>query len=57
MSWGEFAKREPELARFGAGRLTAAPAYLVTVRRSGAPMSRYSAFEESGVDRTYFVSW
>ena len=37
ISWGEFAKREPELARFGAGRLTAAPAYLATVRRSGAP--------------------
>ena len=37
ISWGDFAKREPELARFGAGRLTAAPAYLATVRRSGAP--------------------
>ena len=37
ISWGEFAKREPELARFGADRLTAAPAYLATVRRSGAP--------------------
>ncbi|HLE95637.1 MAG TPA: pyridoxamine 5'-phosphate oxidase family protein [Acidimicrobiia bacterium] len=37
ISWGEFAKREPELARFGAGRLTATPAYLATVRRSGAP--------------------
>lgn len=35
--WGDFARREPELARFGAGRLTAAPAYLATVRRSGAP--------------------
>src|ERR671919_949265 len=37
ISWGEFAKLEPELARFGADRLTAAPAYLATVRRSGAP--------------------
>ena len=37
LAWGEFATREPELARFGAGRLTAAPAYLATVRRSGAP--------------------
>ncbi|MDP9494987.1 MAG: pyridoxamine 5'-phosphate oxidase [Actinomycetota bacterium] len=37
ISWGEFAEREPELARFGAGRLTASPAYLATVRRSGAP--------------------
>ncbi|MET0885447.1 MAG: hypothetical protein ABWX92_03265 [Mycetocola sp.] len=37
ISWGEFAEREPELARFGAGRLTAAPAYLATVRLSGAP--------------------
>lgn len=37
ISWGEFAEREPELARFGAGRLTAAPAYLATIRRSGAP--------------------
>lgn len=37
ISWGDFARREPELARFGADRLTAAPAYLATVRRSGAP--------------------
>ena len=37
ISWGEFAELEPELARFGAGRLTAAPAYLATIRRSGAP--------------------
>ncbi|HEX6147610.1 MAG TPA: pyridoxamine 5'-phosphate oxidase [Acidimicrobiia bacterium] len=37
LTWGEFAKREPELALFGAGRLSAAPAYLATVRRSGAP--------------------
>jgi len=37
ISWGEFAKVEPDLARFGAERLTAAPAYLATTRRSGAP--------------------
>jgi hypothetical protein len=37
ISWGDFAEREPELALFGAGRLTASPAYLATVRRSGAP--------------------
>jgi hypothetical protein len=37
VSWAEFATLEPELARFGAERLTAAPAYLATIRRSGAP--------------------
>ena len=37
ISWGEFARLEPELARFGAERLTAAPAYLATLRQSGAP--------------------
>ncbi|HEX6222184.1 MAG TPA: pyridoxamine 5'-phosphate oxidase [Acidimicrobiia bacterium] len=37
ISWGEFAELEPELARFGADRLTAAPAYVATARRSGAP--------------------
>ena len=37
INWGEFAKQEPDLALFGAGRLTAVPAYLATVRRSGAP--------------------
>jgi hypothetical protein len=37
ITWGEFARREAELARFGADRLTALPAYLATVRRSGAP--------------------
>jgi hypothetical protein len=36
-TWGEFAIREPELASFGAGRLAAAPAYLATIRSSGAP--------------------
>lgn len=40
VTWGEFAKLEPELAAFGAARLTAAPAYLATVRRSGAPWVR-----------------
>lgn len=37
ISWGEFCRREPDLALFGVGRLTALPAYLATVRRSGAP--------------------
>jgi hypothetical protein len=37
MTWGEFARIEPELASFGAGRLNVPPAYLATVRRSGAP--------------------
>jgi len=37
ITWGEFAKREPDLARFGADRLTAAPAFVATIRRSGAP--------------------
>ncbi len=40
VTWGVFADREPELAAFGAVRLTAAPAYLATVRRSGAPRVR-----------------
>lgn len=40
MRWGEFAVLEPELAAYGAERLTAAPAYLATVRRSGAPRVR-----------------
>jgi hypothetical protein len=35
--WGEFAKAEPELAAFGAGRLQEPPAYLATVRKSGEP--------------------
>ena len=37
ITWGEFTKAEPELAGFGAGRLGVPPAYLATVRRSGAP--------------------
>jgi hypothetical protein len=36
-SWGGVAADEPELAAFAAARLTAAPAYLATVRESGAP--------------------
>lgn len=37
VGWGDFAAREPELAAFGSGRLSAAPAYLATVRASRAP--------------------
>lgn len=37
MTWGAFAADEPELSAFVAGRLRAAPAYLATVRASGAP--------------------
>ena len=37
IGWGEFIKREPELARFGAERLAAAPAYMATVRQDGLP--------------------
>lgn len=37
VAWGEFAERAPELARFGADRLTSLPAYLATLRRSGIP--------------------
>lgn len=37
VGWGEFAEREPGLASFGETKLTSAPAYLATVRRSGAP--------------------
>lgn len=37
ISWVEFVELEPELAQFGLDRLTAAPAYLATVRQSGAP--------------------
>ena len=36
-TWGAFAQAEPELAAFVAVRLLAAPAYLATVRASGAP--------------------
>lgn len=37
ITWGEFVSTQPDLARFGADRLTAAPAYLATVKPSGAP--------------------
>ena len=37
VSWGEFAKAEPELAAFGADRFGSPPAYLATVRRDGTP--------------------
>lgn len=37
VSWAEFAEREPELAAFGADRLTTLPAYMATVRPSGSP--------------------
>lgn len=36
-SWGEFAAQAPELADFGALRLSEVPAYLATVDDSGAP--------------------
>ena len=36
-SWGKFEQEAPELARFGKERLTAAPAYLATVRKMGDP--------------------
>jgi hypothetical protein len=36
-SWSEFAAAEPELASFGADRLTGLPAYLATVRDDGMP--------------------
>jgi hypothetical protein len=37
LTWGGFAAAEPELAAFGAGRLRLPPAYLATLRKSGAP--------------------
>jgi hypothetical protein len=36
-SWGDFATDEPDLAAFGAERLSAAPAYLATLREDGRP--------------------
>jgi hypothetical protein len=36
-TWGDFEAEEPELAAFGTGRLAIPPAYLATVRQSGAP--------------------
>ncbi len=35
--WGEFARAEPELAAFGAGRLGIPPAFLATIRGDGRP--------------------
>jgi hypothetical protein len=51
VTWGEFVGLEPELARFGRGLLTAAPAYLASVRRSGAPRVRpvTPIFTDSGL--------
>lgn len=37
MSWGEFEKGAPELAAFGAARLSGGVAYLATVREDGSP--------------------
>ncbi len=37
VSWADFAKAEPELARFGVEKLTGPPAYMATLRRNGAP--------------------
>lgn len=37
MRWGEFRKTEPELAGFAEARLRRPPAYLATVKASGAP--------------------
>lgn len=37
ITWGAFAIQEPELASFGAERLSAAPAYLATTQASYAP--------------------
>jgi len=37
VTWGEFARAEPELAAFGAARLGVPPAYLATVRKNGVP--------------------
>ena len=37
VTWAEFAAAAPDLADFGARRLADAPAYLGTVKKSGAP--------------------
>ena len=37
VTWAEFASSNPDLAAFGAARLTALPAYLATVRADGSP--------------------
>jgi hypothetical protein len=36
-SWGDIEAQAPELAAFGAGRLTIAPAYLATLQGAGTP--------------------
>ena len=36
-SWGDFEAQAPDLAAFGADRLTAAAAYLATLRRNSTP--------------------
>jgi hypothetical protein len=55
ITWAEFAKAEPELAGFGAGRLKVPPAYLATVRHSGKPrvhrVMRPSLSAEPGLSR------
>lgn len=37
LSWGDFAQLQPEMAQFGARKLTEAPAYMATIRRSRSP--------------------
>ena len=37
VGWGDLVTAEPELAGFGTALLTAGPAYLATIRASGAP--------------------
>ena len=37
VTWGTFADEQPELAAFGAERLTVAAAYIATVRANGIP--------------------
>ena len=37
VAWPEFAASTPDLASFGAARLTASPAYLATIRANGSP--------------------
>jgi hypothetical protein len=37
MTWAQFASSNPDLAGFGAARLTRAPAYLATIRDDGSP--------------------
>lgn len=37
VAWPEFASGNPDLATFGAARLTASPGYLATIRSDGSP--------------------